>query len=227
MQVVSAAYLWDSTRQDVAVALTDSLFGDGCAAAILRCDLAAAARSTLPTCAFSSTSPVSPLEAALGLTLPSDSHQLGPEQVVPELLGFESLLLPGTLDALQYTWDETHHKYSFTISADVPYLIGHEMPQLIARLLSRFRLEISAISHWCVHSGGKKVLDSVVYSLGLSRHDVRHTLSTLHSNGNMSSASFLWSYQKLLAEGAVSKGQYGVFITMGPGAAVESALCHF
>ena len=71
------------------------------------------------------------------------------------------------------------------------------------------------------------MLDSVIYSLGLSKHDVRHTLETLRTNGNMSSASFLWSYKKLLEEGDCTGGQHGVFITMGPGAAVESALFRF
>ena len=44
---------------------------------------------------------------------------------------------------------------------------------------------------WQVHSGGKKVLDCVQYSLGLSRHDIRHSLSSLEAMGNMSSCSFL------------------------------------
>ena len=51
-----------------------------------------------------------------------------------------------------------------------------------------------------VHSGGKKVIDSVMYSLGLSRHDLRHTMASLRDHGNMSSASFLWAYRDLLAE---------------------------
>ena len=64
----------------------------------------------------------------------------------------------------------------------------------------------------------------MLYSLGLSKHDIRHSLSSLKQKGNMSSASFLWAYDALLREGACKPGDYGLFITMGPGAGIEGAL---
>ena len=82
----------------------------------------------------------------------------------------------------------------------------------------------SDIAHWIVHSGGKKVIDSVKVNLGLSAHDVRHTISVLHDYGNMSSGSFLFSYERLLEEGTVQAGDYGVMMTMGPGTTIETAL---
>ena len=86
----------------------------------------------------------------------------------------------------------------------------------------------AAAQRWgVVHSGGKKVLDCVLYSLGLSKHDIRHSLSSLKQKGNMSSASFLWAYDALLREDGAKRGEYGVFITMGPGAGVECALWRF
>ena len=109
----------------------------------------------------------------------------------------------------------------------MPYLIGLQIPKMVERLLERFNLRRSDIRHWVVHSGGKKVLDCVQYSLGLSRHDIRHSLSSLKQKGNMSSASFLWAYDALLREGGARRGEYGVFITMGPGAGVECALWRF
>ena len=54
-----------------------------------------------------------------------------------------------------------------------------------------------------------------------------HSLSSLKQKGNMSSASFLWAYDALLREGGAKRGEYGVFITMGPGAGVECALWRF
>ena len=43
--------------------------------------------------------------------------------------------------------------------------------------------------------------------------------------GNMSSGSFLWAYDSLLRENIAKPGEFGMFITMGPGAGVECALC--
>jgi predicted naringenin-chalcone synthase len=45
--------------------------------------------------------------------------------------------------------------------------------------------------------------------------------------GNMSSGSFLWAYESLLREKIAKRGEYGMFITMGPGAGVECALWRF
>jgi len=194
MEVVSAGYMWDAGNPDMAMALTNSLFGDGCACAILIC----------PT-------PQKPIRSTT-------------EAIKPALYGFESMLVPDTLGSLCYEWLDDYHKYSFTISPQVPYLMGLKIPLMLARLLDKFRLKKEDISHWVVHSGGKKVLDCVMYSLGLSKHAIRHSLSSLKAMGNMSSGSFLWAYDSLLQEQEVKQGDYGVFITMGPGAGIECAL---
>jgi polyketide synthase Type III len=80
------------------------------------------------------------------------------------------------------------------------------------------------IKHWLVHSGGKKVIDAIKYNLGLTANDVRHTTRILREYGNISSASVLFSYESLLAEGKVRKGDWGVMMTMGPGSTIETAL---
>jgi 3,5-dihydroxyphenylacetyl-CoA synthase len=112
-------------------------------------------------------------------------------------------------------------------SPQVPYLMGLKIPGMVHRLLAKHRLRKEDIAHWVVHSGGKKVLDCVMYSLGLSKHAIRHSLNSLRAMGNMSSGSFLWAYESLLREKIAKRGEYGMFITMGPGAGVECALWRF
>jgi predicted naringenin-chalcone synthase len=46
----------------------------------------------------------------------------------------------------------------------------------------------------------------------------------LRDYGNISSASVLFSYQRLMEEGVVRRGDYGVVMTMGPGSTIETAL---
>jgi predicted naringenin-chalcone synthase len=105
--------------------------------------------------------------------------------------------------------------------------MGLKIPGMVHRLLAKHRLRKEDIAHWVVHSGGKKVLDCVMYSLGLSKHAIRHSLNSLRAMGNMSSGSFLWAYESLLREKIAKRGEYGMFITMGPGAGVECALWRF
>jgi predicted naringenin-chalcone synthase len=103
-------------------------------------------------------------------------------------------------------------------------VVGAHAEQVVDRLLSRAGLRRSDISHWLVHSGGKKVIDAVRINLGLTRHDVRHTTGVLRDYGNLSSGSFLFSYERLLQEEVATTGEYGVLMTMGPGSTIETAL---
>ena len=52
-----------------------------------------------------------------------------------------------------------------------------------------------------------QVLDSMVYSLGITKHDVRHTVSTLRDYGNISSGAFLLAFERLQREGTVKVRQ--------------------
>jgi polyketide synthase Type III len=142
----------------------------------------------------------------------------------PAILKFRSRIITEAIDAMRYDWDDSHGKFSFFLDPDIPYVVGANIEGLIDSLLSGTGLRRSDISHWLVHSGGKKVIDAIKVNLGLSAYDLRHTTSVLRDYGNLSSGSFLFSYQRLLNENNVVAGDYGVMITMGPGSTIESAL---
>jgi polyketide synthase Type III len=143
---------------------------------------------------------------------------------VPTILGFNSCVMAEAIDAMRFDWDDDHGKFSFFLAQDVPYVVGANAEPVIDQLLADAGLRRSDIAHWIVHSGGKKVIDSVKVNLGLTARDVRHTSSVLRDFGNMSSGSFLFSYQRLLDEGVACPGDYAVMMTMGPGATIETAL---
>lgn len=142
----------------------------------------------------------------------------------PAVLDYASSTIPGTADAMRFTWDDRLGKLSFLLAPDVPYVVGAHVEETVDRLLSAHRLRRADIAHWVVHSGGKKVIDSLRVNLGLTRHELRHTTGVLREHGNLSSGSFLFSYQRLLDEGTPRPGDHGVLMTMGPGAAIETAL---
>jgi polyketide synthase Type III len=125
---------------------------------------------------------------------------------------------------MRYDWDEPQGKFSFYLDPDIPYVVGAHAELVAGRLLAGTGLRRSDISHWIVHSGGKKVIDAIRVNLGLTRHDMRHTIGVLRDYGNLSSGSFLFSYERLLRESVAKPGEYGVLMTMGPGSTIESAL---
>lgn len=162
--------------------------------------------------------------AAVALTAGGGTSGRPGGQPGPAVLGFASRVVPDAIDAMRFDWDDAHGRFSFFLDRDVPYVVGANAEPVIDQLLASADLRRSDIAHWIIHSGGKKVIDSVMINLGLTRHDVRHTTSVLRDYGNLSSGSFLFSYQRLVDEGIVRANDYGVLMTMGPGSTIETAL---
>jgi 3,5-dihydroxyphenylacetyl-CoA synthase len=152
----------------------------------------------------------------------ADSPQACPAG--PRIRSFASHIITDALDAMRYDWDDAQGKFSFFLDPHIPYVVGAHAGLVVDRLLSGAGLRRSDIRHWLLHSGGKKVIDALMVNLRLTRHDLRHTTGVLCDYGNLSSASFLFSYERLLNEGVTKPGDYGVLMTMGPGSTIESAL---
>jgi alkylresorcinol/alkylpyrone synthase/polyketide synthase Type III len=146
------------------------------------------------------------------------------QRPAPRVIDFTSRIIPEAVDAMRYEWDPAQHAFSFFLDPEIPYVVGRHARETVDRLLARSGLRQDAIAHWLVHSGGKKVIDAVGVNLGLTRYDLRHTTGVLRDYGNLSSGSFLFSYERLLNEGTVRAGEYGVLMTMGPGSTIETAL---
>ncbi|MFE7115565.1 3,5-dihydroxyphenylacetyl-CoA synthase DpgA [Streptomyces sp. NPDC057654] len=203
VEACSAAYAMDSTMR---TAVVNSLFGDGAGAIALLTDPAEV--------------PLAPAGPPPGA--PATEAPEGPAG--PGILKFASCIIPDAVDAMRYDWDRDLGRFSFYLDPLIPYVVGAHAEIVVDRLLSGTGLRRSDIGHWLVHSGGKKVVDAVVVNLGLTRHAVRHTTGVLRDHGNVSSGSFLFSYERLLDEGVAAPGDYGVLMTMGPGSTLETAL---
>jgi len=161
-------------------------------------------------------------DGAAALALVGDEP--GESRPGPRILKFASMLITDAIDAMRYDWDSDLDRFSFFLDPQIPYVVGANAETVVDRLLAGTGLRRRDIAHWLVHSGGKKVIDAVVVNLGLSRHDVRHTTRVLRDYGNVSSGSFLFSYERLVEEGVARPGDYGVLMTMGPGSTIETAL---
>lgn len=162
--------------------------------------------------------------AAVAVIADDDAPGTPPGREGPRILRFASCIIPEAVDAMRYDWDRDLDRFSFYLDPQIPYVVGAHAEIVIDRLLAGTALLRGDIGHWLVHSGGKKVIDAVAVNLGLSRHDVRHTTGVLRDYGNVSSGSFLFSYERLLNEQVTTRGDYGVLMTMGPGSTLETAL---
>jgi 3,5-dihydroxyphenylacetyl-CoA synthase len=165
--------------------------------------------------------------AAVVTSLGESANGSWPSHPAPYVLDFQSFGIPEQWEAMRFDWNEDAGRWSFFLDRDIPYVVGFNIREPVERLLRRHGLDLSAIDHWVLHTGGGAVIESVKLSLGLDEHDVRHTRSVLRDYGNISSGSFLVSLERLLAEGSAAAGDRGVMITMGPGTQIEAALLQF
>src|SRR6185369_2168538 len=79
----------------------------------------------------------------------------------PKLLGFESHIITDAIGAMRFDYDGS--KYSFFLDKEIPYVLGENAHIPVNRLLERFDLKRRDVAHWIIHSGGRKVIDSIKY----------------------------------------------------------------
>jgi predicted naringenin-chalcone synthase len=132
--------------------------------------------------------------------------------------GFYSEVLPnGKRDM---AWELSSSGFLMTLSGYIPELIEEDFDAIIGRSLQRTSIDKKAISHWCIHPGGKRILEAIQKSVGLQKEDLQASYQVLQEHGNMSSATILFVLKRMLQEKALPHKLFGA--AFGPGLTVET-----
>jgi predicted naringenin-chalcone synthase len=107
-----------------------------------------------------------------------------------------------------------------TLSGYVPELIGADFQPLVRRALDHFGMPGEFVPDgWCIHPGGKRILQAVERSLALRPEALKDSYEVLRKYGNMSSPSILFVLKAMMEKGL--KGNI-IGAAFGPGLTMET-----
>ena len=101
-------------------------------------------------------------------------------------------------------WQISSKGFLMTLTGFVPDLIKQDFERLVTNALSASGIKREEITHWCIHPGGKKILDTIVQSLGINTDNLQHSYKILQEYGNMSSATIVFVLKEMFEEFRVS-----------------------
>lgn len=122
-------------------------------------------------------------------------------------------------------WELSSKGFLMTLTGYVPDLIKEDFKSLVDKALINAGKKIEDITHWCVHPGGKKILESISSSLGFTNEPLKYSYDVLKEYGNMSSPTILFVLKKILTEfeqGNVDENNLVFGAAFGPGLTMET-----
>jgi predicted naringenin-chalcone synthase len=133
---------------------------------------------------------------------------------------FSQVSLKGKKDM---SWELSSKGFLMTLSGYVPQLIQEDIGALLENALKESGIKKEAITDWCIHPGGKKIIDVIEKQLQLTTEDLRFSRDILSRYGNMSSTTIMFVLKEIIEASANDKATiFGV--AFGPGLTMETFL---
>lgn len=127
------------------------------------------------------------------------------------------------------SWELSSSGFLMTLSGYVPDLIGEDFKPLMNRAMAKANYSKESIEHWCIHPGGKRILDAIHKSLCFKKGELAESYEVLKEYGNMSSPTILFVLKKIMVslkkEAATTchEGPNNIFgAAYGPGLTMET-----
>jgi predicted naringenin-chalcone synthase len=174
-----------------------SLFGDGCAAALLDGSDERAADGAL-----TGGGALADNDAVAGPAIvASKVHQIG------RTLGAVRMELAA---------DDSY----LHLDRDLPDVAAAGLAELADEFLAANGIGRDDIEHWIVHPGGRRIIESVQTSLDLSDEQVAISWDVLSNRGNVGTPSIFYVLKWTIEQRRPAPGELGFAITIGPGITV-------
>ena len=117
-------------------------------------------------------------------------------------------------------WELSSSGFLMTLSGYIPELIEEDFLQLTNKALAGNAMSIEEVDYWCIHPGGRTILEAIGKSLQLPDDQLKESYDVLRDYGNMSSPTILFVLKKFLQHKQKNKKVFGA--AFGPGLTMET-----
>lgn len=122
----------------------------------------------------------------------------------------------------QMVWELSSSGFLLTLSGYIPELIEKNFDDFVMDALNETTLKKEDITHWCIHPGGKKILEAVHNSLQFTNGQLQPCYDILSEYGNMSSPTVLFVLKRIQQTLNKEKPNNIFGAAFGPGLTVET-----
>lgn len=122
------------------------------------------------------------------------------------------------------SWNLSSNGFIMTLSSDVPDLFRTDIEPIKDRALAKAGIAAEQLKHWCIHPGGKRILQAIQAGLHLTEQDFAASYHILRNYGNMSSATILFVLKEMWGPLMEEQGAHVFAAAFGPGLTMESAI---
>ena len=136
------------------------------------------------------------------------------------LRDFYSEIMPEGKNAM--TWGLSSTGFQMTLTGYVTDLIRADFAALVDHAMAKSGITRHQINGWCIHPGGKKILEAIEKSLLLSNGELAPSYAILRQYGNMSSPTILFVLQRIMENLQYSQPNCILGAAFGPGLTMET-----
>ena len=120
-------------------------------------------------------------------------------------------------------WQLSTKGFLMTLSSYIPQLIEEDIKALVNEALVNGQLLKEDIRFWCLHPGGKKIVETIGKQLDLTNEELCFSRKVLAEYGNMSSPTILFVLKEIMENRDQQRKPANIFgVAFGPGLTMET-----
>ncbi len=128
-------------------------------------------------------------------------------------------------------WELSSTGFLMTLSQYIPDLLEEDFESFTDRALKSAGVNKNEITRWCIHPGGKKILEAVHKTFSHPNGQLEHSYEVLRQYGNMSSPTILFVLRKVMHSifhGGEKREKENIFgAAFGPGLTLETFVASY